>query len=148
MRPHQSILLLLLSCTFIAPSLFAQSAPVPVRPESVAWSSPPNNPLLKAAWMLGAEKQAGAYLLRVVLSEGGRIAPHTHPDARVVTVLDGTLFVAFGSRLGDADMMPVSAGSVYVVPANMAHALWAKEGDATYQETGIGPTGNMPTAEK
>ena len=148
MRLRQPFLLLLLSCTLAAPSAFAQSPPVPVTPASATWFSPPNNPLLRAAWMLGAEKQAGAYLLRVVLAEGGRIAPHTHPDARVVTVLDGTLFVAFGAKPGDADMVPVSAGSVYVVPANMAHALWAKEGDVTYQETGIGPTGNSPIAEK
>lgn len=144
MRLHRNSILLLLSCTFAVPTAFAQSAPVPVTPESVAWSSPPNNPLLRAAWMLGAEKHAGAYLLRVVLSEGGRIPPHTHPDARIVTVLEGTLRVAFGAKTGDAEMLPVSAGSVYVVPANMPHALWAREGDVTYQETGIGPTGNLP----
>lgn len=147
MRHHRNSLPLLLSCIFAAPSAFAQSAPVPVTPESVTWFSPPNNPSLRAAWMLGAEQEAAAYVLHVVLSKGGRIPPHTHPDTRVVTVLHGTLLVAFGERPGDADMVPVSAGSVYVVPANMPHALWAKEGDVTYQETGIGPTGNYPIAE-
>ena len=148
MRPHRNLLLLLLSCTFAAPSAFAQLVPVPVTPESAPWFSPPTNPSLRAAWMLGAEKEAAAYVLRVVLSEGGRIPPHTHPDARIVTVLDGTLLVAFGAKPGDAEMVPVSAGSVYVVPAHMPHALWAKQGDVTYQETGIGPTGNLPIAEQ
>ena len=148
MRHHRNLLLLLLSCTFAAPSAFAQSVPVPVTPESAPWFSPPTNPSLRAAWMLGAEKEAAAYVLRVVLSEGGRIPPHTHPDARIVTVLDGTLLVAFGAKPGDAERVPVSAGSVYVVPANMPHALWAKQGDVTYQETGIGPTGNLPIAEQ
>ena len=148
MRHHRNLLLLLLSCTFAAPSAFAQSVPVPVTPESAPWFSPPTNPSLRAAWMLGAGKEAGAYVLRVVLSEGGRIPPHTHPDARIVTVLDGTLLVAFGAKPGDAEMVLVSAGSVYVVPAHMPHALWAKQGDVTYQETGIGPTGNLPIAEQ
>ena len=147
MRLRQPFLLLLLSCTLAAPSAFAQSAPVPVTPSSAIWFIPPNNPLLRAAWMLGAEKEAGAYVLRVVLSEGGRIPQHTHPDARIVTVLDGTLRVAFGAKPGDAEMVYVSAGNVYVVPANMPHALWATEGDVTYQETGIGPTCNLPIAE-
>lgn len=147
MRTRQTFILLLLSSAFATPGAFAQSVPVPVTPESVAWFSPPNNPLLRAAWMLGAEKEANAYVLRVVLSAGGRIPPHTHPDARVVTVLHGTLLVGFGAKSGDAAMVPVSAHSVYVVPANMPHALWAKEGDVTYQETGMGPTGNLPIAE-
>jgi len=143
MRAHHIFMLLSLA----VPGASAQFAPMPVTPQSVTWSSPPNNPLLRAAWMLGAEKEAGAYVLRVVLSDGGRIPPHTHPDTRIVTVLDGTLLVAFGEKPGDADMVPVSAGSVYVVPANRPHALWAKQGDVTYQETGVGPTGNVPIAK-
>ncbi len=34
-------------------------------------------------------------------------------------------------------------GSYVVIPAGAVHFAWAKEGEVVYQESGIGPTGNM-----
>lgn len=123
----------------------AQSAgPEPILPETLTWFSPPGNPLLRAAWVLGAEKDPGTYVLRVELAKGGRIPLHTHPDTRYTTVLSGTLRVGFGKDTDDSDMVAVPAGAVYVVPANVPHTLSAADGDATYQEAGIGPTATVP----
>jgi len=44
------------------------------------WFGPPHYLDLQAAWVLGDERTAGPYLLRVRLASGGRIPPHTHPD--------------------------------------------------------------------
>lgn len=122
------------------------AAPVPVLPDSLKWFSPPNNALLRAAWVLGTEKGAGTYVLRVALARGGRIPPHTHPDTRNSTVLSGTLYVGFGDVADDARVVVVPAGGLYVVPAHVAHYLWARDGDVVYQESGVGPTGTIPVS--
>ncbi|HUG72996.1 MAG TPA: cupin domain-containing protein [Steroidobacteraceae bacterium] len=113
----------------------------PILPESLRWTSPPTLPGLKGAWVLGAEKEAGTYVQRVVLAQGARIPPHTHPDTRYSTVLSGTLYVAFSAKPADADFVAVPAGGLYVAPAGQPHTLWARDGEVVYQEAGNGPTG-------
>ena len=136
---------LFLSLLFaLAPATGAAGAPEPITAESLKWFSPPTNALLRGAWVLGAESEAGLYALRVILAKGGRIPPHTHPDTRYSTILSGTLYVGFGEVVNDADMVAVPAGGVYVAPAKVPHYLWAKDGDVTYQEGGAGPTSTLP----
>jgi quercetin dioxygenase-like cupin family protein len=119
------------------------AAPAPVVPESLSWISPPGNEALRAAWVLGGEKVAAPYVLRVRLAQGGRIPVHTHPDVRNSTVLSGTLWVGFGESADETKMVAVPAGAVYVAPAGVPHYLWARDGDVLYQEGGVGPTANI-----
>lgn len=119
-------------------------APVPLLPGSFQWFTPPNLPGLRAAWVIGAEKDSGSYLLRVELAKGAWIPPHTHPDERSSTVLSGTLYVGFGEVADEASLVAIPAGGVYVAPANVPHYLWAKDGDVVYQESGMGPTATSP----
>jgi quercetin dioxygenase-like cupin family protein len=119
-------------------------APEPVLLESLGWRSPPGNPNLQAAWVVGAEAEPALYALRVKLSAGGRIAPHTHPDTRYSTVLSGTLYVGFGAVQDESAMVAVPSGAVYVAPAGQPHYLWARDGDVVYQESGAGPTATVP----
>ncbi len=127
--------------TALAASAVAQPpAPQPVLPEAQAWSGPPAIPALQAAWMIGAEDRPGPYVLRVRLAAGGLIPPHTHPDERHVTVLSGTIHVGFGDTVDEGRLVAVPAGAIYVAPAGVAHYVWAREGAAEYQETGVGPT--------
>src|SRR5687768_17514028 len=95
----------------------------PILPESLRWTSPPTIPGLKGAWVLGAEKEAGTYVQRVMLSAGARIPPHTHPDPRYSTVLSGTLYVAFGAKPADSEFVAVPTGGLYVAPAGQPHTL-------------------------
>ena len=117
--------------------------PAPILPERLHWVRPPNLPALQSAWILGAEAQPGLYLLRVKLSAGGKIPPHTHPDERNTTVLSGTLYVGFGATFDETTMVAIPTGAVYVAPAQTPHYVWAKEGEALYQEMGMGPTGTV-----
>ena len=118
----------------------AADAPLIVRPGNLKWFSPPGNPALQGAWVVGGEQSRGAYVLRVKLAAGGRIPPHIHPDERNTTVLSGTLYVGFGNTFDETKMMAIPTGYVYVAPAHVAHYVWAKEGDVVYQEAGSGPT--------
>lgn len=136
--------LLPLPLMLVAGLAIAQSPAVqPILPESLRWTSPPNLPGLKGAWVLGSEKDHGTYVQRVELSPGARVVPHTHPDTRYSTVISGTLYVAFGERPADAEFVAVPTGAVYVAPANQPHTLWARDGKVVYQEAGTGPTGTI-----
>ena len=123
----------------------AQSAAVrPILPQNLVWATRPNNPAVQGAWVLGAEAKPGPYLFRVRLAAGGKIPPHTHPDERNSTVLQGTIYVGFGEVFDETKLVAIPAGGVYVAPAKVAHYVWAKDGEAVYQESGTGPTGTMP----
>lgn len=122
------------------------NAPAPVLPDTMPWVSPPTIPGLRAAWLLGAAQEAGPYVLRVKLAAGARIPPHTHPDTRNSTVLAGTIYVGFGRTFDTTNVVAVPAGAVYVAPANVPHYVWARDGDAVYQEAGVGPTGTTPVS--
>lgn len=136
------ILPLILLLFVFSRAVIAQSnAPTPILPDSLRWAGPPNIPALKAAWVLGADQKPGPYLLRVRLAANGRIPPHTHPDERSSTVLSGMIYVGFGETFDESKVVALPTGAVYVAPANVPHYVWAKDGDAEYQEAGVGPTG-------
>jgi quercetin dioxygenase-like cupin family protein len=116
------------------------SAPEPVLPGTLRWGSPPNMPGIQGAWILGAEQKPGHYIFRVKLAAGAIIPPHTHPDERNTTVLEGTIYVGFGEKFDETAVVAVPAGAVYIAPANVPHYVWSKEGEAMYQEAGVGPT--------
>jgi quercetin dioxygenase-like cupin family protein len=120
---------------------YAQTiGPKPVSPDSIKWISTPAIPGLQSAWLVGAQDAPGLYILRVKLKAGAIIPPHTHPDERNTTVLAGIIYVGFGNTIDKSKAKAVTVGSVYVVPANVPHYIWAKDGDAMYQESGTGPT--------
>jgi quercetin dioxygenase-like cupin family protein len=122
----------------------AQSeGPIALVPENFSWRSPLDNPALKSAWVLGNGEKSGPYILRVHLAAGGRIRPHTHPDGRNSTVLQGVLYVGFGRTFDEAKLVAIPAGAVCIIPADVPHYVTAKEGEVIYQEAGVGMTGTM-----
>ena len=132
------------AASFIAGSSFGQ-APAPILPADLKWVNTPF-PGVQASWALGAEKDPAAYGLRVKMAPGSKIMPHTHPDARNSTVLMGTIYVGFGPTFDEAKVVAIPTGGMYVAPAGVPHYVWAKEGEAMYQEAGVGPTGTVPVA--
>lgn len=138
---RQLIAIILMVISIFSGLAVAQSiAPEPILPGTLRWGSPPNMPGLQGAWVLGAEQKPGHYIFRVKLPSGARIPPHTHPDERNTTVLTGTIYVGFGKTFDETKVVAVPAGGVYIAPANVPHYIWAKDGDAMYQEAGMGPT--------
>ena len=142
MRLIPVILLCCNRCNLHSDLATAQNvAPAPLVPASFRWLSPPSNPALQSAWVLGNEQNHGPYILRVKLVAGGRIPPHTHPDERNSTVLSGTIYVGFGETFDESNVVAIPTGAVYLTPANVPHYVWAKDAEAIYQESGVGPTG-------
>jgi quercetin dioxygenase-like cupin family protein len=101
------------------------------------------NPGAFSAMLDGSTSAAAPYTIRVHMTEGGRIMPHTHPDPRVVTVVDGELCYGFSDTFDPAGCKLYPEGSYFVVPANVPHFGYGKS-DAVYQESGVGPSGFVP----
>lgn len=101
------------------------------------------NPGAFSAMLDGSTSAAGPYTIRVHMTKGGKIMPHTHPDARVVTVVSGELCYGFSDTFDPDGCKLYPEGSYLVVPANAPHFGYGKS-DAVYQESGVGPSGFTP----
>lgn len=124
-----------------AAALAQLQTPSPILPNALKFSGNPMMPGAESAQIVGEPQKAGAYLVRVKLAAGAKIPPHTHPDERNSTVLSGTIYVGFGEKFDEKNVVAVPAGAVYIAPAGVPHYIWAKDGPAVYQEAGNGPTG-------
>jgi uncharacterized RmlC-like cupin family protein len=92
-----------------------------------------------SATLDGSTAAAGPYTIRVHITKGGKILPHTHPDARVITVVDGDLCYGFGETFDEKACKIYPEGSYFLVPGNVPH-FGVGTSDAVYQESGVGPS--------
>ncbi len=126
-----------------ASPLLAQTAPVTLLPGEIKYAPLPFAQGVDAVWLTGGPAAEGAYTVRVRMTRDAKIPPHTHPDTRQVTVLSGELAAGLGMAFDANAVKTYPAGSFFTVPAGVPHFVWAKNGEAIYQESGVGPS---PTA--
>lgn len=113
-----------------------------VKPDEIAWKEIRKSPPLFRAMIHGEQEKAGSFTFRVRAAAGHRLLPHTHPDERVITVLEGVYWSAMGDTWDESKLIAFPAGSFYVVPAGVPHFSAVLEGETTFQESGIGPSRN------
>ena len=82
---------LLAVSVLIAPARAQQAEATAVLPDSLKWNPTPF-PDVTSAVVAGNPTASGMYAIFAKYKAGGRSAPHTHPDQRVVTVLSGTYY--------------------------------------------------------
>lgn len=114
---------------------------IQIMPDEIRWTAVPAAPGLKISWLTGAQDKAGLYELRVHLDKGAMVPPHTHPDRRCVTVLNGELYAAEGSTVDAAGMKRFPPGSFHCVDAGVPHYVMARDSEVDFQDSGIAPTG-------
>jgi len=100
----------------------------------------PFAPGAETAYLASDGKAPENYTIRVRLRTDAKIPPHTHPDARMITVLSGDLFIGAGAKFDPDNATAIRTGGFFVMPAGLVHWSWAKSGEVVYQETGTGPT--------
>ena len=94
--------------------------------------------------IVGDASKPGIYVTRITWAPGSGSRPHVHDQARYITVLKGTWYVATGP---DADvykpetMTPVKAGSFIYEPAGGHHYDMAKDEEVIVEIIGMGPVG-------
>jgi hypothetical protein len=97
------------------------------------------------ATLQGDPNKTGLYIIRAKFPPHVMDRPHWHPNARYVTVLQGTWYAGTGSVFDVKHAVPMPAGSLMVHPARASH--W--DGSATdetviVQITGYGPGTTTP----
>ena len=96
----------------------------------------------RAVRILGDPGQAGPYVMRITFAAGTGTRPHFHDQARQITVIQGTWWVARGPDATTYDpdkMVPIKAGSFLYQPANGVHYDQARDEAVTVQIAGLGP---------
>ena len=97
-------------------------------------------PGAQQAIVVGNPKNAEGYMIRVKLSKGTKVAPHTHPNDENVTVIAGTFHIGVGEQFDEAKGQMVKTGGFVSVPKGKPHFAWVSE-DSIIQLHGVGPAG-------
>jgi len=120
----------------------ADPRPVMLTPSEMSWISqgPLAAPGMEQLNLVGNPAKPGPYTLRLKFPKGLRIAPHTHPDYREVTILSGAFATGYGETFDRAKLKSLPAGSFYTEPANVPHFIEIEE-DTILQVSGTGPSG-------
>ena len=132
------------SC-FLCASVTAQTGGtgvVALTPAEMQWTTQGGlaAPGMEQLNLVGDPTKPGPYTLRLKFPKGFRIAPHTHPDSREVTIVSGTFATGYGETFDPAKLKILPAGSFYIEPANVPHYIEIKE-DVILQVSGMGPSG-------
>jgi quercetin dioxygenase-like cupin family protein len=140
-RPGALLCLALLGALAVRADTPAEGLEVAL-PQALDWASVPQlPPEIRVARLIGSTAAPGPYALRVRFPAGSRNLPHTHPDARLVTVISGEYFLGVGSLVDPHALRRLPAGSVVLIPAGLAHYSVAGDGEVVLQESGVGPSG-------
>lgn len=115
--------------------------PLSRRPSEFEWREQPSLPQgAQFAVLLGDPTGPGRYVFRLRVPAGHRAEPHSHPDARVYTVMAGVFHLGFGHAFSEDRLEEYPEGSVVLVRAGRNHFQWAKSGAYEVQVEGDGPT--------
>jgi quercetin dioxygenase-like cupin family protein len=111
-------------------------------PSEMKWSAQGGLALpgLEQTTLVGDPSKPGPYTIRLKFPAGFKVAPHTHPDSREVTILSGTWYTGYGEKAEAAGLKELPAGSFYTEPANVAHYVEVRE-PTLIQVSGTGPSG-------
>jgi hypothetical protein len=109
-------------------------------PQKIQWKpGPPSLPAgAKMAILEGDPSKEGPFTMRVLLPDGFKIPPHTHPATEHITVISGLFNFGMGDKFDQAATQPMPAGSFGHWPGGMKHFVWVK-GETIVQLHGIGP---------
>jgi quercetin dioxygenase-like cupin family protein len=131
----------------------AASARAEVDPKSILLTLPDNikwtGDKVKSAVLYGDPKTPGSvYVMLLRWPPNWSTRPHSHPNDRMITVLEGTLWVGTGTKFQPASNTPVGKGGFIVDNANQPHYEITKDDGALIEITGVGPDTMIPREEK
>jgi hypothetical protein len=89
------------SLSFAEAAHSAEPGVMALAPSEMKWSAQGGLALpdLEQTVLIGDPSKPGPYTIRLRFPAGFKVAPHTHPDSREVTVLSGTWYNGYGERL-------------------------------------------------
>lgn len=114
--------------------------PIQVLPTELKWNGDANLHGLQTAPLAGDPKAPAPYAERIRIPAHYRLRPHSHPnEARMVTVISGTLYYAFGDKFDESKLKALPPGSFFTEPKDMPHYAMTKRKEVILQLNAIGP---------
>jgi quercetin dioxygenase-like cupin family protein len=113
-------------------------------PETVHWVDYPGDGAqfgIKEAFLLGDPTKPGLYIIRLKFPPGVMSSPHSHPEMRIGTVLQGTWWTGTGEKFDPDSTTGIPVGGMMIHPAGKVHYDGARNEETIVQMMGIGPTG-------
>jgi quercetin dioxygenase-like cupin family protein len=101
---------------------------VRIAPGEIHWQDVPDGHGVQQAILFGNPDKPGMYVIRVRFAPHIMDRPHWHPNARYVTVLEGTWYSGTGDTFDLARAVALKPGSFMVHPAKAVH--WDGSGSA------------------
>jgi quercetin dioxygenase-like cupin family protein len=131
-----------LALSFAVPARAQSTTAVALTAEEMKWSPQGGLALpgIEQVSLVGDPSKPGPYTIRLKFPAGYKLAPHTHPDPREVTILSGTWYTGYGEQADPALFKALPAGSFYTEPANLPHFVQVREA-VIIQVSGVGPSG-------
>ena len=132
------------SATFalFAVAAYAELGVMALTPSEMKWN--PQGALaltgMEQINLVGDPAKPGPYTIRLTFPAGYKVAAHTHPDSREVTILSGTVYTGYGDKFDAEKLKALPTGSFYTEPANVSHFLEVREA-VMVQVSGTGPSG-------
>ena len=112
-----------------------------VQTDKMEWKDYPGLPGVKFVVLAGNPSQPGLYVIRAKFAPHTMSRPHSHPEARYVTVLKGTWWAGTGETLDPGSTTPIPAGAFAIHGPGKVHYDGAKDEEVIVQITGMGPSG-------
>jgi quercetin dioxygenase-like cupin family protein len=126
----------------VAAATTSPTATTFVLPSDLKWSGNARQHGLQTAPLFGNPHVAEPYAERIKIPAHSRLMPHRHPSAiRMVTVLSGTLYFAFGETFDETKLRTLPAGTFFVEPKGVAHYSMTKDEPVVLHLDAIGPAG-------
>ena len=116
-------------------------------PDQIEWVSNPGGS--ESAVLVGDPSKPGLYVVLNKWKAHRNSKPHSHPNDRFITVLQGTWWVGSGKKFDPANLtVPMPAGSFVTHFGGQVHWDGAKDEDALLLIVGIGPAASTRVAEE
>lgn len=93
----------------------------------------------QTATLFGDASKPGMYGIVIKWPPHSGSRPHSHPNARYITVLSGTWWVNTGAKYSPETMVPMKPGAFIVHTANEIHYDGTKDEPAMIYIVGMGP---------
>jgi quercetin dioxygenase-like cupin family protein len=121
-RPLASGMMVFCVTAFAVSGIAKDSADfVRIAPGDLHWQDVPGGHGVQQATLLGDPSKPGTYVVRVKFPPHIMDIPHSHPNARYVTVLEGTWYTGTGETFDFARAVPLKPGSFMLHPARATH---------------------------
>lgn len=126
--------------TFAGATIMAEQTKkeiVALIPDKIRWFTPSYyTDGRQRAQLFGNSSEGGTWIDRVKIPAGSRVLAHTHQQDELVTVIEGTWYLAEGTKFDSAKLTAYPAGSFIVIPAGTPHFVATKEGTVVVQLSG------------